>query len=83
LAALLKRYDLDYNDWLGVWGPKMHYNLQCDFSAMLSPKLFRRFVLPDLRAQSAHMPYALYHLDGPNEILFIDDLIWHHHHGSV
>ena len=42
---------------------------------MLSPRLFRRFVLPDIITQAENMDYALYHLDGPNEIPYLDDLI--------
>ncbi len=75
LAAILRHYGLGYTNWLGVWCPDMWYNIQSDFCAMLSPKLFRRFVLPDMRAQASHMPRSLYHLDGPGEVPFVDDLI--------
>ncbi len=42
---------------------------------MISPKWFRRFVLPDIIAQAEHMDYAIYHLDGPNQLPFLDDLL--------
>ncbi len=75
LAAIVARYNLGYNGWMDIWCPKRWYPLQCDFSAMLSPTLFRRFVLPDLQTQAAHMDYAIYHLDGPNELPYLDDLL--------
>ncbi|MFX0101373.1 MAG: hypothetical protein ACFFCS_17495 [Candidatus Hodarchaeota archaeon] len=63
------------NTWLNVWCPKRQYTMQCDFSAMLNPKLFKRFVLPDLIEQAEHMDYAMYHLDGPEEIKYLDDIL--------
>ncbi len=75
LQKIIDDYNLGCNAWLDVWCPKHWYPIQCDFSAMLSPKWFRRFVLPDLVAQAEHMDYAIYHLDGPNELPYVDDLI--------
>lgn len=42
--------------------------VQCDFSAMISPAQFRRFVLPSLRKQVKRLDHSLYHLDGPDAI---------------
>lgn len=42
--------------------------IQCDFSAMISPQQFRRFVLPSLKKQAAQLDHTLYHLDGPDAI---------------
>ena len=56
--------------WLNVWCPKRYYTMQCDLSVMLNPKYFKRFVEPDLKEQSEHMDYALYHLDGTIIIFF-------------
>lgn len=42
--------------------------IQCDFSAMLSPDQFRRFVQPSLRRQTLRLDHSLYHLDGPDAI---------------
>nr|MDO8109110.1 hypothetical protein [Candidatus Sigynarchaeota archaeon] len=61
--------------WLQVWGRKRWYPIQCDFAYMLSPKWFKRFVLPDIVAQARHMDYAIYHLDGVNQLLYLDDLL--------
>jgi 5-methyltetrahydrofolate--homocysteine methyltransferase len=63
------------NSWLNVWCPQRWYPIQCDFSAMLSPAWFQRFVLPDIQAQAEHMDHALYHLDGPNQLPYVEDLL--------
>jgi 5-methyltetrahydrofolate--homocysteine methyltransferase len=85
LEKLLKIYDEHYkiikskcngfNAWLNVWCAKSWYPIQCDFSAMLNPKWFKEFALPDIKAQVEHMDYALYHLDGPDAIIHLDDLL--------
>ncbi|MFX0046667.1 MAG: hypothetical protein ACFE8G_00730 [Candidatus Hermodarchaeota archaeon] len=61
--------------WLGVWSKKRWYALQSDFSAMLNPKWFQKFVLPDLVSQAEHMDYAIYHLDGPDALPHLDFLL--------
>ena len=42
--------------------------VQCDFSAMISPKQYREFVLPGLKKQVAKLDHSVYHLDGPDAI---------------
>ncbi len=63
------------DSWMRIWCPKTWYPIQSDFSAMLSPKWFKRFVLPDIIAQVEHFDYSIYHLDGPNQIPYLDDLL--------
>ncbi len=61
--------------WIPIWSDQPYYTLQCDYSAMLSPEMFREFILPDLQSQTELMPRSLYHLDGPNEIRHLDMLL--------
>jgi hypothetical protein len=61
--------------WGPVWSPEPGYMLQCDFSYMISPRMFKRFVMPDLAAICDHIPYGFYHLDGKGEIPHLDQLI--------
>ena len=75
LQNIIDNYNLGCNTWLNVWCPKRYYTMQCDFAAMMSPKYFRRFALPDLVSQAEHMDYAIYHLDGPNALPHLDDLL--------
>jgi 5-methyltetrahydrofolate--homocysteine methyltransferase len=75
LQNIIERYGDGCNSWIQVWCPKRYYPMQSDFCAMLNPKWFKRFVLPDLIAQSEHMDYAAYHLDGPNQIVHLDEIL--------
>jgi hypothetical protein len=61
--------------WGPCWSPGKGYMLQSDFSYMLSPHMFGRFVLPDLVACCDHLDYGFYHLDGKGEIPHLDQLI--------
>ncbi|NPV53617.1 MAG: trimethylamine corrinoid protein 2 [Firmicutes bacterium] len=58
-----------------IWGPGKTAKLQCDFSALMSPKQFREFVQPSLRKQCKRLDYSLYHLDGPDAIKHLDALM--------
>ncbi len=61
--------------WGPVWSPGPGYMLQCDFSYMISPRMFKRFVMPDLALCCDHLEYGFYHLDGIGEIPHLDQLI--------
>lgn len=58
-----------------IWGPGKTVKLQCDFSAMMSPEDFRRYIQPSLRTQSEKADHVLYHLDGPAAIKHMDALM--------
>lgn len=61
--------------WTPLWSPGKTYMLQCDFSYMISPAMFERFVLPDLVACCDHLDHGFYHLDGKGEIPHLDHLL--------
>jgi len=75
LQTIIERYVEGCNSWMPIWCPRRWYPIQSDFSAMLSPKYFRRFVLPDIITQAESMDYAIYHLDGPGQLPHLDDLL--------
>ena len=58
-----------------IWGPGRTVKLQCDFSAMMSPEDFRKYIQPSLRSQSENVDHVLYHLDGPAAIKHMDVLM--------
>ena len=58
-----------------IWGPGRTVKLQCDFSAMMSPEDFRKYIQPSLRSQSENVDHVLYHLDGPAAIKHLDALM--------
>jgi len=75
LQNILDHYGDGCDSWLNVWCPRHYYPIQSDFIAMLNPKWFKRFVLPDLILQSEQLDYAIFHLDGPNALVHLDDLL--------
>ena len=59
----------------GVWGPGRTAKVQCDFSCMISPEMFREFVVPGLAAQCEWLDYSVYHLDGTTATQHLDALL--------
>jgi len=81
-AAYQRIYDLikldDGSSTYGafyIWGPGKVAKLQCDASAMFSPRMYRRFAVPALTAQCEWLDYSLYHLDGTQAMLHLDALL--------
>lgn len=58
-----------------LWGPGKVAKVQCDASAMFSPKMYRQFVAPSLKAQCDWLDHSLYHLDGTQAMLHLDALL--------
>ena len=49
--------------------------IQADFIALLSPDLFRRFVLPAIEEEAQYLDRSCFHLDGPDALNHLDDLL--------
>ena len=49
--------------------------LQCDFSIMMSPPMFRRWVLPALEEEASIVRHVVYHWDGPGALVHTKDLL--------
>jgi 5-methyltetrahydrofolate--homocysteine methyltransferase len=66
-------------DELGYWGSSFSMEgaaiLQCDFSCMVSPAMFRRWILPALEEEAALVKHAFYHWDGPGALIHENDLV--------
>ena len=62
--------------WLSMFAPGFHAQMQCDMSVMISNAMFEEFILPELRAQCDLLDYALYHFDGVEQIRHLDSLQW-------
>ena len=58
-----------------VWAPGRIAKFQCDFSAMISPAMFREFMVPVLTEMTERVSYSLYHWDGPGAIPHHDALL--------
>ncbi|MCM8816647.1 MAG: hypothetical protein NC913_03950 [Candidatus Omnitrophica bacterium] len=60
--------------WL-LWAPGRTYACQCDFSTMISPKMFEKFVVYELEKIKDYLEFIAWHLDGPDEIKHLDILL--------
>lgn len=49
--------------------------IQCDFCALMSPEMFRRWVRPALEAECEFLDYTFYHLDGPDALVHLPELL--------
>jgi hypothetical protein len=74
-AARAKHSRREEINWTGMWAPGDMDALQCDCSAMLSPEMFRRFELPELEREADFFDYALWHLDGLEEIPHLEMIL--------
>jgi 5-methyltetrahydrofolate--homocysteine methyltransferase len=63
------------SSWMDIWSPKNWYPIQCDFSALLSPKQFEKFALPQIKEQCKFLDQTIYHWDGPRQIHHLDHLL--------
>jgi 5-methyltetrahydrofolate--homocysteine methyltransferase len=54
--------------YLQTFGPGRTNKLQCDFAALMNPRLFAEFAVPYLERQAAQLDFVAYHLDGPGAI---------------
>jgi len=61
--------------WSPTWAPGTGYMLQSDFSYMISPEMFGRFVMPDLTACCEALEYPFYHMDGVGQLAHLDQLL--------
>lgn len=61
--------------WSPMWAPGKFYMLQSDFSYMISPRMFKRFVMPDLTACCNFLDYPFYHLDGIGQLNHLDQIL--------
>jgi 5-methyltetrahydrofolate--homocysteine methyltransferase len=75
IDAILRPAGRGSSTWAPLWSPGKTYMLQSDFSYMISPAMFERWVLPDLVACCEHLDHGFYHLDGKGEIPHLEMLL--------
>lgn len=61
--------------WGYMFSKVPHFMLQSDFSAMISPGMFKDFILPELEACCKKLGNPFYHLDGPGELEHLDMIL--------
>jgi hypothetical protein len=75
LTDIIRPADIGYTSWMPMVSDKPWYPLQCDMSVLISVKQFEKFVLPSLTRCAEAIGTSVYHLDGPEEIKFLDMFI--------
>ena len=56
-----------------AYHPERTDTVQCDFAALIGPEHFRRWALPALEEEAAHLGRCLMHYDGPEMLVHLDD----------
>jgi 5-methyltetrahydrofolate--homocysteine methyltransferase len=64
-----------FTPWAPIFSKEKCYMLQCDFSYMISVKMFERLVVPDLTVCCERIPASFYHLDGKGAVKHLDSLL--------
>jgi 5-methyltetrahydrofolate--homocysteine methyltransferase len=75
LYSIIQKAGRGTTPWAPIWSPGRCYMLQSDFSYMISPQMFKRFVLPDIAACCDALDHGFYHLDGKGQIKHLDMLL--------
>ncbi len=75
LHAIFEGANMGSSGWSCLWAPTRMYMLQSDFAYMISPAMFKRFVLPDLEECCRALSYPFYHLDGKGQIRHLEHLL--------
>jgi len=64
-----------YLTWMGIWSEIPAIDLQSDFSALISPKMFNDYIYPFIKEQIDYFPRTIFHLDGPDMVRHLDTLL--------
>ena len=61
--------------WAPFYSTGKLCTIQCDFIFMISPEHARRFVIPALVEEASFLDHSVYHLDGPQALVHLDDIM--------
>jgi len=75
LTELIRDCQEGTTGWMDIWFPGRGCDVQCDFSAMISPGMFEEFVLPHLVDECRNLEQSIYHLDGPGQLVHLEILL--------
>ena len=66
---------LGSSSWLNLYSRRKYNPIQADFICMLNPEMVRSFILPALEAEAAFLDNACFHLDGPDALRHLNDIL--------
>ena len=61
--------------WIPTYCKGKFAVLQCDFIALISPEMCRKYVMPAIERESEFLDHCIYHLDGPDALRHLDDVL--------
>ena len=73
--AVLKAHSQVSVTWLGIPARGKLHIPSCDFTNMVSPKVFEEFYLPSLLREARHMTHNIFHVDGKGMIRHLDYIL--------
>ena len=75
IRSIIARGSDFVGDWMGLFSRGKHDVAQCDFSALISPRHFEEFCLPDIEHQCQMLDTSVFHLDGLGAVRHVDALL--------
>ncbi len=63
------------SSWIPFWCESTYAVVQCDFLAMIGPEQAREFFLPAIEEEAQFLDHCVFHLDGPDALRHIDDIL--------
>lgn len=70
-AGQMKRFGY----WFDAYSPEPTTSLACDFSALVGPEMFKRWIMPTLEYEASFVDHVKFHWDGPAALRHFDDLM--------
>ena len=67
--------DLGTTSELPMYSRGRFNRIQADFICLLNPELFRGFALEAIRDEAQYLDHSCFHLDGPDALTHLDDLL--------
>lgn len=75
IVKIIEKQRLGFSPWALTWAPGRTYIMQCDFASMISPDMFKEFVVPEVQKTCQRLDYTFFHLDGPNMVPHVEHLL--------
>lgn len=75
LAKVIGSDKCGYTTWNNVWSDTPYNIVSSDFSALIGPDDYERFVAPHIEAEVDFLDRSIYHLDGPDALRHLDRIL--------